>query len=72
MLGIHLTDADVGNVPLLDRPVRRVHPRPERLPQVVIGVGADGIPNTAMTSLIAGTSAAPIGVPTRSAPATPS
>ncbi len=38
MLGIQLTDSDVGNVPLLrDRPVRQFIPRPERLPQMVTG-----------------------------------
>ena len=37
LLGIQLTDADVGNVPLLrHRPVRQLHPGPNGFPQMVI------------------------------------
>lgn len=61
MLGIELTDADVGMVPLL-----RTDPYGRFIPdattgyaQVVVGLGADGIPNTADDVVISGSPAAP-------------
>ena len=48
LLGIELTDYDVVNVPLLATdPYGNFIPGPERLPQVVIERGADGIAGTA-------------------------
>ena len=61
MLGIELTDADVGMVPLL-----RTDPYGNFIPdpvtgyaQVIVGIGADGIPNTADDIVISGTPDAP-------------
>ena len=53
MLGIHLTDVHVGNLPLLATDsYGNFIPGPNGFPQVVIiGIGADGIPQHApMTS----------------------
>ena len=54
---------DVGNVPLLrtDRTATS-SPTPTGFAQIITGVGADGIPNTADDIVISGTSAAPVGV----------
>ena len=48
MLGIELTDGDVAQrAAAAHRPLRQVHPRPATAsPQVVVGIGPDGIPNT--------------------------
>src|SRR5215813_8315638 len=65
ILGINLTDADVGNVPLLATDAYGNYIRgPHGLPQVVIrtGNGADGIAGTAddVTTLVEGNRASPI------------
>ena len=55
MLGIQLTDSDVGNVPLLRTdPYGNFIPGANGFPQVIIGIGADGIPNTADDVVVAG------------------
>ncbi|MBP6019522.1 MAG: hypothetical protein KA735_08520 [Burkholderiaceae bacterium] len=66
MLGIELTDADVGMVPLV-----RVDPYGNFIPdpvtgyaQLVVGLGADGIPNTADDMVISGTPDAPASTAT--------
>ena len=48
MLGIMLTDFDVGNVPLLRTDqYGNFIPSANGMPQIITGIGADGIPNTA-------------------------
>ena len=65
MLGIHLTDQDVGAVPLLRTdPYGNFIPDPTGFAQIITGVGADGIPNTADDIVISGTSPAPVSVAT--------
>ncbi|KRE07128.1 hypothetical protein ASE63_23060 [Bosea sp. Root381] len=61
MLGIELTDADVGKVPLLRTdPYGRFIPDPDTgYAQVIVGVGPDGVPNTADDLVISGTPTAP-------------
>lgn len=61
MLGIELTDADVGMVPLLRTdPYGNFIPDPATgYAQVIVGIGADGIPNTADDEVISGTPDAP-------------
>lgn len=60
MLGIELTDADVGNVPLL-----RVDPYGNFIPdangfaQIVTGLGPDGVPNTDDDVVVSGTPGSP-------------
>ncbi|TCR68507.1 peroxidase family protein [Bosea sp. BK604] len=55
LLGINLTDADVGAVPLLRTdPYGNFIPGTNGFPQVIIGIGADGIPNTADDVVIEG------------------
>ena len=64
ILGIDLTDADVGNVPLLATDaVRQVHPRPERLAAAGRRLGPDGLLGTADDVLVEGNPAAPISPP---------
>ncbi len=62
MLGIELTDADVGNVPLLRTdPYGNFIPDPVTgFAQVIIGLGTDGIPNTADDLVASGTPTDPI------------
>ena len=65
MLGILLTDQDVGAVPLLRTDAYgNFIPNAAGFAQIITGVGADGIPNTADDIVISGTSAAPVGVST--------
>src|SRR4029079_10171895 len=65
MLGILLTDQDVGAVPLLRTDAYgNFIPNAAGFAQIITGVGADGIPNTADDIVISGTSAAPVGVAT--------
>lgn len=65
MLGILLTDQDVGAVPLLRTdPYGNFIPNAAGFAQVITGVGADGIPNTADDIVISGTSTAPVSVAT--------
>jgi hypothetical protein len=54
-LGIELTDQDVGMVPLLRTdPYGNFIPGVNGFPQVIIGLGPDGIPNTADDSVVEG------------------
>ena len=60
MLGIELTDADVGSIPLLRTDAYgNFIPSADGYAQIVIGLGADGIPNTADDIVVSGTPAAP-------------
>ena len=55
MLGIDLTDNDVGSVPLLRTDAYgNFIPGPTGFPQLIIGVGPDGIPNTTDDIVIQG------------------
>ena len=61
LLGIELTDNDVGSVPLLRTDAYgNFIPNAAGYAQVIIGIGADGIPNTADDIVVSGTQAAPI------------
>ncbi|MGB3339198.1 MAG: hypothetical protein WBA73_18635, partial [Devosia sp.] len=61
MLGVRLTDADVGKVPLLRTdPYGNFLPNNAGYAQLIIGVGADGVPNTADDIVISGTPTAPV------------
>ena len=61
MLGIQLNDFDIGNVPLLRTdPYGRFIPAANGFAQVIIGVGADGIANTADDIVAVGTPLAPV------------
>jgi Ca2+-binding RTX toxin-like protein len=61
MLGIELTDSDVGSVPLLRTDAYgNFIPNAAGYAQVVVGVGADGIPNTADDVVVSGTPGAPV------------
>ena len=67
MLGIQLTDADVLNIPLLRTdPYGEFIRGPNGYPQLVLGLGADGIPNTADDIVIEGNPAAPVNTFTAS------
>ena len=56
MLGIELTDSDVGNVPLLRTDqYGNFIPDANGFAQVITGIGADGIPNTADDVVVSGT-----------------
>jgi Ca2+-binding RTX toxin-like protein len=61
MLGIELTDMDVGNVPWLRTDAYgELILSADGYAQVITGVGADGIPNTADDVVVSGTSASPV------------
>ena len=61
MLGIDLTDFDVGNVPLLRTDPYGNFIRDENgMPQIIVGIGADGIPNTADDIVVSGNLANPV------------
>ena len=63
MLGILLTDQDVGAVPLLRTDAYgNFIPNAAGFAQVITGVGADGIPNTADDIVVSGTLAAPVAL----------
>ncbi len=63
MLGITLTDLDVGTVPLLRTDAYgNFIPGPGGYPQVVVGLGADGIPNTNDDVVVSGTPDAPVSL----------
>jgi len=63
MLGILLTDQDVGAVPLLRTDAYgNFIPNAAGFAQIITGLGPDGIPNTADDIVISGTSSAPVGV----------
>src|SRR5262249_18431474 len=62
-LGILLTDADVGNVPLLRTdPYGNFIPGANGFPQVITGLGVDGIPNTSDDITISGTPGSPVSL----------
>lgn len=74
LLGINLTDADVGSVPLLRTdPYGNFIPGQNGFPQVIFGIGADGIPNTADDVVIEGdpTANGGLGISTTGAIRTP-
>lgn len=59
LLGINLTDADVGAVPLLRTdPYGNFIPGANGFPQIILGIGADGIPNTGDDVVLEGNPAA--------------
>ena len=63
MLGILLTDQDVGAVPLLRTDqYGNFIPNAAGFAQVITGVGADGIPNTADDIVVSGTPDNPVGL----------
>jgi Ca2+-binding RTX toxin-like protein len=63
MLGILLTDQDVGAVPLLRTDAYgNFIPNVAGFAQIITGIGADGIPNTADDIVISGTLASPVGL----------
>ncbi len=63
MLGILLTDQDVGNVPLLRTDqYGKFIPNSAGYAQLITGLGTDGIPNTADDIVVSGTPAAPVGL----------
>ena len=63
MLGILLTDQDVGNVPLLRTDqYGNFIPNAAGYAQVITGIGVDGIPNTADDIVISGTPGAPVAL----------
>ncbi len=61
LLGIELSDADVLNVPLLRTdPYGNFIPDENGFAQVIIGLGADGVPNTADDAVASGTPENPL------------
>jgi len=59
LLGINLTDNDVGAVPLLRTDAYgNFIPGEEGFPQLIMGIGPDGIPNTADDTVVEGNPAA--------------
>jgi hypothetical protein len=63
MLGIDLTDANVTNVPLLRTdPYGNFIPNAAGYAQVIVGLGADGVPNTSDDIVISGTAANPVSL----------
>lgn len=65
MLGILLTDQDVGKVPLLRTDAYgNFIPNAAGYAQVITGIGGDGIPNTADDTVISGTPLAPVSLAT--------
>ena len=62
MLGIELKDSDVGSVPLLRTDLYgKFIPDPATgFAQVIVGLGDDGIPNTADDEVVVGTPSAPV------------
>ncbi|MFG1342031.1 peroxidase family protein [Xanthobacter autotrophicus] len=61
MLGIALTDGDVVNLPLLRTDAYgRFIPNADGYAQVIVGLGTDGVPNTADDVVVSGTADAPV------------
>lgn len=61
LLGIELTDLDVGSVPLLRTdPYGNFIPGLNGLPQLVVGLGPDGIPNTNDDEVMEGVIGTPV------------
>src|SRR6185503_15247008 len=68
MLGIQLTDFDVGSVPLLRTDqYGNFIPNSAGYAQVITGIGLDGIPNTADDIVVSGTPSAPVNPTTAGA-----
>ncbi|MFG1375891.1 peroxidase family protein [Xanthobacter autotrophicus] len=68
MLGIELTDGDVVNLPLLRTDAYgRFIPNADGYAQVIVGVGVDGIPNTADDAVVSGTADNPVNTFTAAA-----
>ncbi|MBJ2154272.1 peroxidase family protein [Variovorax sp. IB41] len=69
MLGIELTDFDVGSVPLLrtDQYGNFIPNAATGMAQVIVGIGADGIPNTADDIVVSGTPGSPVNPTTAAA-----
>ena len=69
LLGIELTDFDVGSVPLLrtDQYGNFIPHATTGFAQVITGVGVDGIPNTADDVVVSGTPSAPVNPTTAGA-----
>ncbi|HEY8613115.1 MAG TPA: peroxidase family protein, partial [Roseomonas sp.] len=64
VLGIRLTDADVGNVPLIaSDPYGNFIPGPNGYPRVVIGLGTDGQLGTTDDLLLEGNPSNPVSLP---------
>lgn len=60
ILGIELTDADIGNIPMLRvDPYGNFVPNADGFPQIVLGLGPDGIPNTDDDTVASGTPGSP-------------
>ena len=61
LLGIDLTDNDVGSVPLLRTDAYgNFIPDANGMPQIITGIGLDGIPNTADDIVVSGNLASPV------------
>ncbi|PAL23673.1 peroxidase family protein [Sphingopyxis sp. GW247-27LB] len=61
MLGIQLNDVDVGNVPLVRTDqYGNFIPDANGYAQIVVGLGDDGIPNTADDDVVSGTPGSPV------------
>ena len=61
LLGIDLTDNDVGSVPLLRTDAYgNFIPDANGMPQIITGIGVDGIPNTADDIVVSGNLASPV------------
>ena len=61
ILGIELTDQDVAAVPLMRTdPYGNFIPGPNGYPQLIIGIGLDGVPNTSDDVVIEGNPADPV------------
>ncbi|QQR39259.1 peroxidase family protein [Devosia rhizoryzae] len=72
MLGIQLTDADVGKVPLLRTDAYgNFIPNSQGYAQLIVGIGADNTPNTADDIVVSGTPTAPVNPTTAGAIRTP-
>ena len=69
LLGIQLTDFDVGSVPLLrtDQYGNFIPDATTGFAQVITGVGVDGIPNTADDVVVSGTPSSPVNPTTAGA-----
>ena len=65
LLGITLVDTDVGNIPMIAAdPYGNFIPGPNGFPQLVTGVGVDGIAGTPDDVLLEGNPAAPVATST--------
>ncbi|MBR0906613.1 peroxidase family protein [Bradyrhizobium liaoningense] len=61
MLGIELTDFDVGSVPLVRTDAYgNFIPNADGFPQIITGIGPDGVPNTGDDIVVSGTPSSPV------------